>query len=82
MSMLITYTLIILHLFAFYLKMDHVFFMIKRKTMTCCLDIKESATVLELRKKVSRILHKDFEDIKLLKDQQVSCPDSGRDCKT
>ena len=47
--------------------------MIKRKSTTCCLDINETASVLELKKKVGGIMKKNVEDIKLLKDQQVTC---------
>ena len=51
--------------------------MIKRKTLTCCLDVKESTKVLELRQIVGGILKKEVEDIKLLKDNQVNCPNSN-----
>ena len=56
--------------------------MIKRKTMTCCLDVKESTKVFELKKIVGGILKKEVEDIKLLKDNQVNYPNSSGDSST
>ena len=56
--------------------------MIKRKTMTCCLDVKESTKVLELRQIVGGILKKEVEDIKLFKDNQVNYLNSSEDSST
>ena len=56
--------------------------MIKRKTMTCCLDVKESTKVLELKRIVCGILKKEVEDIKLLKDNQVNCTQSNANTYT
>ena len=57
--------------------------MIKLKTMTCCLDVKESTKVLELKNIVGGILKKDVDDIKLLKDNQVNCAQSNTNtCRT